>query len=163
MPPTCAAGAEALGPMAQACPGEMYTDAPGMQPHGGPRAMTAAGIDQAVAEYAKSARLAVDAGVDGVEPHAAGAGRIQGAAARGVQGLVHPRPRLRSRERGTGATLNAPDMATSYTPGRRAMPPIRGLLTEDRPTPARRTLTHGGAESMRAARDRPRSGSDGPR
>jgi N-ethylmaleimide reductase len=31
-------GAEVLGPMADACPGEMFTDAHGMQPHSTPRA-----------------------------------------------------------------------------------------------------------------------------
>ncbi len=65
------AGAEVLGPMANACPGEMYTDSQGMQPHSTPRAMTATDIAHAVDEYAKSARLAIEAGFDGVELHAA--------------------------------------------------------------------------------------------
>lgn len=65
------AGAEVLGPMAAACPGEMFTDAQGLQPHSTPRAMTRADIAQAVEEYAMSARLAVQAGFDGVELHAA--------------------------------------------------------------------------------------------
>ncbi len=65
------AGAEVLGPMAKACPGEMYTDLQGLQPHSIPRAMTATDIAHAVDEYAKSARLAIDAGFDGVELHAA--------------------------------------------------------------------------------------------
>jgi N-ethylmaleimide reductase len=65
------AGAEVIGPMAVACPGEMYTDARGMQPHTTPRAMTADDIAHAVAEYARSARLAIEAGFDGVELHAA--------------------------------------------------------------------------------------------
>ena len=65
------AGAEVLGPMADACPGEMYTDAQGMQPHSTPRAMTTNDIDHAIAEYAKSAQLAIEAGFDGVELHAA--------------------------------------------------------------------------------------------
>lgn len=64
-------GAEVLGPMADVCPGEMYTDAQGMQPHSTPRAMTAADIAQTVGEYAQSARLAIEAGFDGVELHAA--------------------------------------------------------------------------------------------
>jgi len=64
-------GAEVIGPMADACPGEMYTDSQGMQPHSAPRAMTATDIDHAVAEYAKSAQLAIEAGFDGVELHAA--------------------------------------------------------------------------------------------
>jgi N-ethylmaleimide reductase len=65
------AGAEVVGPMADACPGEMYTDAQGMQPHTAPRAMTTADIAHAVAEFAQSARLAIEAGFDGVEIHAA--------------------------------------------------------------------------------------------
>jgi N-ethylmaleimide reductase len=65
------AGAEVLGPMADACPGEMYTDSHGMQPHSTPHAMSAADIAHAVGEYAKSAQLAIEAGFDGVELHAA--------------------------------------------------------------------------------------------
>lgn len=65
------AGAEVLGPTAEACPGEMYTDAQGMQPHSTPRAMTADDIAHAVGEYATSAKLAIEAGFDGVELHAA--------------------------------------------------------------------------------------------
>jgi N-ethylmaleimide reductase len=57
--------------MAKACPGEMYTDSQGMQPHSTPRAMTATDIAHAVDEYAKSAQLAIEAGFDGVELHAA--------------------------------------------------------------------------------------------
>ena len=65
------AGAEVLGPVAEACPGEMYTDAKGLQPHSVPRAMTESDIAHAVGEYAQSARLALEAGFDGVELHAA--------------------------------------------------------------------------------------------
>jgi N-ethylmaleimide reductase len=65
------AGAQVLGPMATACPGEMYTDSHGMQAHSSPRAMTAADIAHAVEEFAKSAQLAIEAGFDGVELHAA--------------------------------------------------------------------------------------------
>lgn len=65
------AGAQVLGPTADACPGEMYTDAQGMQPHSTPRAMTSTDIAHAVQEYAKSAQLAIEAGFDGVELHAA--------------------------------------------------------------------------------------------
>jgi len=64
-------GAEVLGPTAAACPGEMYTDALGMQPHSPPRAMDEADIAQAIGEHARAARLAVDAGFDGVELHGA--------------------------------------------------------------------------------------------
>lgn len=65
------AGAQVLGPTADLCPGEMYTDAQGMQPHSTPRAMTATDIAHAVQEYAQSAQLAIEAGFDGVELHAA--------------------------------------------------------------------------------------------
>ena len=65
------AGAEVLGPMADVCPGEMYTDSQGMQPHSAPRAMTVTDIAQAVEEYVNAAQLAIEAGFDGVELHAA--------------------------------------------------------------------------------------------
>ncbi|WP_374569488.1 alkene reductase [Ideonella sp.] len=63
--------AEVLGPTADVCPGEMFTDTQGPQPHSAPRAMTAEDIAHAVAEYARSAQLAIEAGFDGVELHAA--------------------------------------------------------------------------------------------
>ncbi len=65
------AGAQVLGPGSDVCPGEMYTDALGMQPFSTPRAMSEHDIAQAVAEYGQSARLALDAGFDGIELHAA--------------------------------------------------------------------------------------------
>jgi N-ethylmaleimide reductase len=64
-------GAAVVGPTAEVLPGEMYTDSQGMQPHSTPRAMSAKDIVDAVAEYASSARLAIEAGFDGVELHAA--------------------------------------------------------------------------------------------
>jgi N-ethylmaleimide reductase len=65
------AGAEVVGPTEAVCPGQMFVDGAGMQPHSAPRAMTGADIAHAVAEYAQSARLAMEAGFDGVELHAA--------------------------------------------------------------------------------------------
>ena len=65
------AGAEVLGPGCDACPGEMFTDAAGLQAHSPPRAMSAADIAQVVKEHAHSAKLALDAGFDGVELHGA--------------------------------------------------------------------------------------------
>ncbi len=65
------AGAEVVGPGTDICPGEMYTDALGMQPNSPPRPMNEADIDQAIGEYAQSARLAIEAGFDGIELHAA--------------------------------------------------------------------------------------------
>ena len=64
-------GAEVVGPCAAALPGEMYTDAQGMQAHSAPRVMTEGDIAHAVAEYAQSSALAIEAGFDGVELHAA--------------------------------------------------------------------------------------------
>jgi N-ethylmaleimide reductase len=65
------AGAEVLGPTAEACPGQIWTDANGMQAHSLPRAMTEKDIAHAVGEYAQAAKLAIQAGFDGVELHAA--------------------------------------------------------------------------------------------
>jgi N-ethylmaleimide reductase len=65
------AGATVVGPVAKALEGPMYTDAQGMQPHTTPQAMTAADIAHAVGEYVNAARLALEAGFDGVELHAA--------------------------------------------------------------------------------------------
>ena len=64
-------GAEVVGPGSVVCPGEMFTDTLGMQAHSAPRAMTEADIAHAVEEYVTSARLALDAGFDGIELHAA--------------------------------------------------------------------------------------------
>jgi N-ethylmaleimide reductase len=64
-------GAEVLGPGTAVCPGEMYTDALGMQPHSAPRAMTVADIAHAVEEHGAAAKLALDPGFDGVEVHGA--------------------------------------------------------------------------------------------
>src|SRR3954454_24105104 len=47
------AGAEVVGQTDEICPGEMYTDAKGMQPHSRPRAMTERDIAHAVAEFAE--------------------------------------------------------------------------------------------------------------
>jgi N-ethylmaleimide reductase len=65
------AGAEVVGPMSDVCPGEMYVDGKGMQPHTAPRPMVDADIKHAIAEYAKSCSLAIEAGFDGVELHGA--------------------------------------------------------------------------------------------
>jgi N-ethylmaleimide reductase len=64
-------GAEVLGPSKEPCPGEMWTDVQGSQPHTAPRAMTAADIATAINEYVHAARLAMEAGFDGIELHAA--------------------------------------------------------------------------------------------
>jgi N-ethylmaleimide reductase len=64
-------GASVLAPSAVVAAGEMWTDADGMQPHPAPREMSEADIAQSIAEYAASAKLAIQAGFDGVELHAA--------------------------------------------------------------------------------------------
>lgn len=65
------AGAQVIGPMAAACPGEMWTDASGMQAHTPPKAMTSEDIRAVVGEFTDAARRAIDAGFDGIELHAA--------------------------------------------------------------------------------------------
>jgi len=65
------AGAEVLGPGTAVCPGEMFTDTLGMQPHSPPRAMNGDDIARVTGEYVAAAMLALDAGFDGVELHAA--------------------------------------------------------------------------------------------
>lgn len=64
-------GASVVAPSAVAVPGETWTDASGMQPYPVPREMSEADIVQSIAEYAASAKLAMQAGFDGVELHAA--------------------------------------------------------------------------------------------
>jgi N-ethylmaleimide reductase len=65
------AGAEVLGPGDAICPGEMFTDALGMQPHSPPRAMNEVDLHEVVGEYVNAALLAMEAGFDGVELHGA--------------------------------------------------------------------------------------------
>ncbi len=65
------AGARVLGPSAVAAPGEMYTDAEGPRPLPVPAEMSEAEIVATVEEYARSAALALEAGLDGVELHGA--------------------------------------------------------------------------------------------
>jgi len=64
-------GAVVVGPSPELCPGVMRVDDKGDVPHTPPHAMTEADIAVTVAEYAAAARLAIDAGFDGVELHAA--------------------------------------------------------------------------------------------
>jgi N-ethylmaleimide reductase len=65
------AGAEVLGPSSEVCPGEIWTDSQGSRPHTPPRAMADANIEVAIREFATAARLAIAAGFDGIELHAA--------------------------------------------------------------------------------------------
>lgn len=63
-------GRRSLAPSAVAAKGEMFT-ATGPQPMPEPREMTEADIAQTIADFRRAARLAVDAGADGVELHGA--------------------------------------------------------------------------------------------
>jgi N-ethylmaleimide reductase len=88
-------GAEVVGPGSEVCPGEMFTDSLGMQPHSVPRAMNAADIRHAIEEYAQAARLAMDAGFDGVELHGAN-GYL-------IEQFLNPRVNVRTDGYGQGA------------------------------------------------------------
>ena len=65
------AGAEVLGPSPEVCPGQVWTETQVDQPHTPPRAMLEADIQAVTSEYATAARLAIEAGFDGIELHAA--------------------------------------------------------------------------------------------
>ena len=65
-------GAIVVGPCAEVCPGEMWVDTSGgMKPHSLPHALTDLEIKGVVGEYAHAAKLAIQAGFDGIELHAA--------------------------------------------------------------------------------------------
>lgn len=63
-------GLESIAPSALAAPNEMFTVA-GMKPHPAPRALELGEIPGVVEDYVHAARSAVEAGLDGVEVHAA--------------------------------------------------------------------------------------------
>lgn len=63
-------GAAPVAPSAIQAPGQIYTHE-GMKPHGTPRALEAAEIPALIATYGRAARLAREAGLDGVEVHGA--------------------------------------------------------------------------------------------
>jgi N-ethylmaleimide reductase len=66
------AGAQVVGPSSEVCPGEMWVDkSASMQPHSVPHAVSEVEIKHVVREYANAAKLAVEAGFDGIELHAA--------------------------------------------------------------------------------------------
>lgn len=65
------AGSRILAPSPVALSGKMWTDAQGEQPHPVPAEMTDADIRLTIGEYVRSSELAIEAGFDGVELHAA--------------------------------------------------------------------------------------------
>jgi len=64
-------GAVLLAPSAVHAPGQIWTDADGMQEHSSPKAMTLEDIEVTKGEYVRAARNAVEAGFDGIELHGA--------------------------------------------------------------------------------------------
>jgi N-ethylmaleimide reductase len=65
------AGAEGIAPSAVAAAGEMWTDQAQMQPQPAPRAIRTEELTQVRDEFVRSAKLALEAGFDGVELHGA--------------------------------------------------------------------------------------------
>lgn len=70
-PLNMAADAEIIAPSAIAAAGDMWTDQEQMKPQPTPRALTTEEVKQAVQEFVTSAKLAIEAGFDGVEIHGA--------------------------------------------------------------------------------------------
>jgi N-ethylmaleimide reductase len=64
-------GARVVGPTDVTLPGEMYTDAAGMQPHARPHALTDAEVETVIDTFVTAAKWAREAGADGVEVHGA--------------------------------------------------------------------------------------------
>lgn len=64
-------GAEGVAPSAIAAAGDMWTDQEQMQPNGTPRALGVEELSHVRDEFVRSARLAMEAGFDGVELHGA--------------------------------------------------------------------------------------------
>src|SRR5947209_1127709 len=65
------ADAEGIAPSPVAAAGQMWTDQQQMQPQPQPRGLRTEELDHVRDEYVASARLAIDAGFDGVELHGA--------------------------------------------------------------------------------------------
>lgn len=64
-------GGEVIAPSAVKADGEMYTDTNGMVEHATPRKMTQNDIDKTQLEFVNASKKLVEAGVDGIELHAA--------------------------------------------------------------------------------------------
>lgn len=63
--------ADVVAPSAIAAPGQIFTDAAGMQDHDTPRALATDEVERIVAQFADAARTAVRIGFDAVEVHSA--------------------------------------------------------------------------------------------
>jgi N-ethylmaleimide reductase len=63
--------ARVVAPSAVRAPGEVYTDAHGMQPFSVPLEMTLSDVENAIREFVDAAKNAIEAGFDGVEIHGA--------------------------------------------------------------------------------------------
>ncbi|MDO7877016.1 alkene reductase [Hymenobacter sp. ASUV-10] len=64
-------GAQGVAPSAIAAAGDMWTDQAQMQPNGTPRALQTEELGRVLGEFVASAKLAIEAGFDGVELHGA--------------------------------------------------------------------------------------------
>ncbi|MFC5285147.1 alkene reductase [Pedobacter alpinus] len=64
-------GAKVLAPSAIIAEGQMFTDAEGMKENDLPEEMTTNEVEEAITEYVDAAKLAIEAGFDGVEIHGA--------------------------------------------------------------------------------------------
>jgi N-ethylmaleimide reductase len=64
-------GETLVAPSAVAAAGQMWTDRAGMQPHPVPKAMDDADLQRVRDDFVRAAKLAIGAGLDGVELHAA--------------------------------------------------------------------------------------------
>jgi N-ethylmaleimide reductase len=64
-------GAEGVAPSALAAQGQMWTDQQQMQDYPTPRALTTAEVKTVVQQHAQAAKMALEAGFDGVELHGA--------------------------------------------------------------------------------------------